>query len=176
MTQVSQQISQLNTHEYFMQKAMLQANLAEQLNEVPVGAVVVLNNEIIGLGHNQCISRQDPSLHAEVVAIRQAAQHIQNYRLTKATVYVTLEPCSMCAGLMVHSRIAHLVFGASDPKTGAAGSVMNLVQHASLNHIIDVTSGVLSEQCAQQLSAFFKRRRAEIKQLKKAQQRELPSN
>ena len=134
---------------------------------MPVGAIVVLDDEIIGVGHNQVISEHDPSLHAEVVAIRQAAKYVANYRLVEATLYVTLEPCSMCAGLMVHSRIKHVVFGAKDPKTGAAGSVMNVLQHVSLNHTVQLTAGILTEQCSQKLSAFFKRRRAEIKRLKK---------
>lgn len=151
------------SHVYFMQKALEQAALAESLGEIPVGAVVVLNDKIIGEGHNRSITDNDPSLHAEMVAIRQAASHLGNYRLMGASIYVTLEPCSMCAGLLVHSRIGQLVYGAHDLKTGAAGSVMNIVQHPTLNHKMDVLAGVLGDKCSDYLSSFFKQRRAQIK-------------
>lgn len=150
-------------HQFYMEKALEQSALAEAIGEVPVGAVVVLNNEIIGSGYNLCITESDPSLHAEMVAIRQAAQRLDNYRLVGATLYVTLEPCSMCAGLLVHSRLKKLVFGASDPKAGAAGSVMNLVQHEQLNHKIEVVANVLGDSCSEKLSQFFRKRRAEKK-------------
>ena len=153
-------------HEFFMQEAMAEADVALSLNEVPVGAVVVLNNEIIGRGHNQTITLCDPSLHAEVVAVRDAAKHIKNYRLLDATLYVTLEPCCMCAGLLVHSRIKTLVFGAYDYKAGAVGSIMNVAQNDKLNHKIDVIGGVLETQCSENLSAFFKERRALKKAMK----------
>ena len=153
---------------YFMGKALEQAQLAQQIGEVPVGAVVVLHNEIIGSGYNRCIIDSDPSLHAEMVAIRQACERINNYRLIGATLYVTLEPCSMCAGLLVHSRIQQLVYGANDPKAGAAGSILNLVQHEDLNHQIEVVPNVLNDICSQMLSGFFRERRAQIKALKKA--------
>lgn len=157
-----------------MQHAILLAGQAEQQGEVPVGAVVVKDNRIIGEGWNQMISSHDPSAHAEMLAVRQAAQFVGNYRLIDCTLYVTLEPCSMCAGMLVHSRIKRLVFGASDQKTGAAGSVMNLLQHPLLNHQTDVTGGVLAQQCAEQLSAFFQRRRAEKKAQKELIRRQQP--
>ena len=153
-----------------MQYAIALAAKAEQLGEVPVGAVLVKNNEVLGEGYNQMISLSDPSAHAEMQAIRAAAAMIGNYRLLGCTLYVTLEPCAMCAGLMVHSRIDRVVFGTSDLKTGAAGSVLNLLQHSQFNHQLEITSGVLAAQCAAQLSGFFQRRRAEQKALKRSQQ------
>ncbi len=156
-------------HEYFMELALEQALIAQSIGEVPVGAVVVdQNSVVIGEGYNQCISKHDPSMHAEMVAIRNACQSVKNYRLVDVTLYVTLEPCSMCAGLLVHSRIKTLVFGAKDRKTGAAGSVFNLVQHPDLNHSIEVVSGVLEARCSSTLSDFFALRREEKKRLKKA--------
>ncbi len=157
-----------------MQQALQRADIAQQHGEIPVGAIVVYNSKIIGEGYNLSILNHDPSAHAEVMAIRQAGQALQNYRMLDCTLYVTLEPCSMCAGLLVHSRIKRLVFGASDLKTGSAGSIMNLVQHEQLNHQIDVTSGVLAGECADKISSFFKMRRAQIKEekrLKRAAQR-----
>lgn len=155
--------TELSEHEYFMRKALEQAMLAEKIGEVPVGAVVVLDKKVIGEGYNRCITDNDPSLHAEMIAIRSAAKSLGNYRLNGATIYVTLEPCSMCAGLLVHSRIKQLIFGAHDAKTGAAGSVMNIVQHDTLNHKMALMSGILGDECSQQLSSFFKQRRAQIK-------------
>ncbi|AWB69097.1 tRNA adenosine(34) deaminase TadA [Saccharobesus litoralis] len=152
-----------------MQLALQEADKAEQINEIPVGAIVVCNDEVIATGYNQSITLNDPSAHAEMIAIRQAGQVVNNYRLVDCTLYVTLEPCPMCAGLLVHSRIKRLVYGASDAKTGCCGSIMDLVQHPQLNHQIDVTSGVLAQECGDKLSAFFKRRRKEIKALKKEQ-------
>ena len=154
------------TDEQWMRHAMLLAQRAEQLGEVPVGAVLVKDQQIIAEGWNQMISLNDPSAHAEMLAIRQAGQKLANYRLLDCTLYVTLEPCSMCAGVLVHSRITRLVFGASDYKTGAAGSVLDLVRYPQFNHQLEVTAGVLAEECAAMLSAFFQRRRAEKKQLK----------
>ncbi|SNY54645.1 tRNA-adenosine deaminase [Arsukibacterium tuosuense] len=156
------------TDHQWMAKALQLAAKAEEAGEVPVGAVIVKDNLLIGEGYNQMISLNDPSAHAEMQAVRQAGQQLQNYRLTDCTLYVTLEPCSMCAGMLVHSRLARLVFGASDYKTGAAGSVMNLVQHPQLNHQLEVTGGVLAEECAARLSAFFQRRRQEKKAAKLA--------
>lgn len=150
-------------HQFYMEKAIEQANLAEEIGEVPVGAVVVLNSEIIGSGYNRCITDSDPSLHAEMVAIRQAAQRINNYRLVGASLYVTLEPCSMCAGLLVHSRLKQLIYGTNDPKAGAAGSIMNLVQHEQLNHKIEIVPNVLDDTCSEMLSQFFRKRRAQKK-------------
>jgi tRNA(adenine34) deaminase len=148
---------------YWMQHALQLAEIAEQAGEVPVGAVVVLENEIIGEGWNLSISQNDPCAHAEIMAIRQAGDKIGNYRLIGATLYVTLEPCVMCAGAMIHSRINRVVYGASDLKTGAAGSVFNVLGDARHNHVISITSGVESALCSAQLSNFFRRRRAEKK-------------
>lgn len=155
-----------NDHK-FMQRAYELAQQAEQINEIPVGAVVVANGKIIGEGFNQSITNNDPSAHAEMLAIKAAGKTLQNYRMLNCTLYVTLEPCPMCAGLLIHSRIKRLVFAASDLKTGAAGSAFNLVQHEKHNHTIEVHKGVMAEQCSSLLSAFFKRRRAEIKATKK---------
>jgi tRNA(adenine34) deaminase len=149
--------------EYWMGVAMSLADEAEAKGEVPVGAVLVKDNQLLASGFNLSISQHDCSAHAEMACIRAAGRLIENYRLLDTTMYVTLEPCPMCAGAMVHARIARVVFGAKDLKTGAAGSVMNLLQHDALNHHVEVTSGMLAEPCAAQLSAFFKRRRAEKK-------------
>lgn len=150
----------------YMQHALQLAQKAEQIDEVPVGAVVVYQDTIIGEGWNQSISQNDPSAHAEMIAIRQAGKYLNNYRLINCSLYVTLEPCPMCAGLLVHSRINRLIYGAADAKTGSAGSLFNLVDHEKLNHQIDVTKNVLADECSTLLSAFFKRRRQEKKQLK----------
>ena len=155
-----------NIDQMWMQEALQRATKAEQIDEVPVGAIVVQNKTIIGEGWNQPIATHNPAAHAEILAIQQAAKHLGNYRTLDTTLYVTLEPCPMCAGLMVHARISRLVFGAYDAKTGSAGSVMNLVQHPNLNHQIEVVGGVLQEECASQLSKFFQRRRAQKKRLK----------
>lgn len=150
----------------WMQYALTLADKAEQIGEIPVGAVLVKDNVVIGEGWNVSICQHDPSGHAEMIAIRQAAQRLQNYRLLDTTLYVTLEPCAMCAGLLVHSRIKRLVFGALDAKTGAAGSVMDLVRHPQLNHQVEVVSGVLATECGMKLSEFFARRRQERKTAK----------
>jgi tRNA(adenine34) deaminase len=152
--------------EYWMSIALEQADIAEQHGEIPVGAVLVKDDELIATGYNLSILNHDPSAHAEMQAIRSAGSVLSNYRMIDCTLYVTLEPCSMCAGLLVHSRIKRVVFGARDAKTGAAGSVMNLLQHEQLNHQVEITEGVLADLCSAKLSAFFKRRRAEIKQQK----------
>ncbi|WP_419571781.1 tRNA adenosine(34) deaminase TadA [Rheinheimera sp.] len=149
--------------QYWMQYALQLAEKAEQSGEIPVGAVLVKDGEIVGEGWNQSIQLHDPSAHAEMQAIRQAAGQIENYRLLDCTLYVTLEPCAMCAGLLVHSRIKRLVYGARDAKTGAAGSVIDIVRHPVLNHQLEVTADLMAEQCAAKLSDFFKRRRAEKK-------------
>jgi len=164
----SDNVSHENTDQYFMEQAFKLAQQAEQYNEIPVGAVVVHQGKIIGEGFNQSIMLNDPSAHAEMLAIRQAGEYLNNYRLLDCTLYVTLEPCPMCAGLLVHSRIKQLVFASPDLKTGAAGSAFNLVCNDQLNHQVLVTGGVLQKQCSQLLSSFFKRRRAEKKQLKKS--------
>ncbi|WP_108652995.1 tRNA adenosine(34) deaminase TadA [Dongshaea marina] len=153
-----------------MRHAQELAKKAASIGEIPVGAVIVADDQIVAEGWNRPITTHDPTAHAEIVALRVAGEKVQNYRLLDLTLYVTLEPCAMCAGAMVHSRIKRLVYGASDPKTGAAGSVFQLVQNPALNHQLEVTSGVLEESCAQMLSDFFKMRRAQKKAAKKQQQ------
>ena len=147
--------------EDFMRAALELARQAEQAGEVPVGAVVVKDGEIVGRGSNAPIGRHDPSAHAEMLALRDAAQRVGNYRLVDCELYVTLEPCLMCVGAMFHARIARVVYGASDPKTGAAGSVMNLFEEQRLNHHAVVQGGVLEEECGKVLSHFFAARRAQ---------------
>ena len=147
------------SHEQFMQRALELAAVAESHDEVPVGAVLVHDGEIIGEGYNQVITLNDPSAHAEAQAIRAAGQHIGNYRLVDMTLYVTLEPCAMCAGLITHARIKTLVFGAADPRTGAAGSAIEVINHASMNHKVEVIGGVLAEPCGDILRHFFRKRR-----------------
>ena len=157
---------------HWMQYALLLADKAEQSGEIPVGAVLVKDGVLLGEGWNQSIQLNDPSAHAEMIAIRQAAEKIGNYRLIDCTLYVTLEPCAMCAGLLVHSRVKRLVFGAKDAKTGAAGSVLDIVRHPVLNHQLDVQDGPLAQQCADKLSEFFRRRRAEQKALKQLEKQQ----
>ncbi len=152
-----------------MQLAMQQAQEAEQRGEVPVGAVLVKAGEVIAFGSNDCINQHDPSAHAEMLCLRHAGKAVENYRLLNTTLYVTLEPCAMCAGAIVHSRVERLVFGAKDEKTGAAGTVLDLVRHPALNHQLEVTQGVLAQECSEQLSQFFRRRRREKKALRKQQ-------
>ncbi len=143
----------------FMQLALEQARLAWALGEVPVGAVVVRDGEVIASGCNQPIGRHDPTAHAEIVALRAAADVLGNYRLPGCTLYVTLEPCVMCAGAMLHARLARVVYGAPDPKTGAGGSVLNLFEQPQLNHQTALSGGVLAEECGQMLRDFFAERR-----------------
>ena len=147
--------------EIFMRVALELAKKAESLGEIPVGAVVVKNGEIIGRGFNAPISRHDPSAHAEMMALRDAAQRLENYRLVDCELFVTLEPCLMCAGTIMHARIARVVYGASDPKTGACGSVVDMFAERRLNHHTEVTGGVLAEECGAMLSKFFALRRAQ---------------
>ena len=154
------------TDAYWMREALKRADYAEAINEIPVGAIVVVDGRIVGEGWNSPISDHDPSAHAEMQAVRMAAKQVENYRVIDATLYVTLEPCAMCAGMLVHARVGRVVFGAKDLKTGSAGSVMQLLQHPQLNHQCEITSGVLAEECGEKLSAFFRRRRAEIKAAK----------
>jgi tRNA(adenine34) deaminase len=144
----------------FMIAALALANAASAAGEVPVGAVVVKAGEIIGAGFNAPISLNDPSAHAEIRAIREAAGTLANYRLTGCTLYVTLEPCAMCAGAIQHARIARVVFGAADPKTGACGSVVNLFAEERLNHHTVVEAGLMAQQCGELLTNFFRERRA----------------
>jgi len=143
----------------FMGAALALALAASKLGEVPVGAVVVKGGQIIGTGSNAPISRRDPSAHAEILALRAAASALENYRLTDCTLYVTLEPCAMCAGAIQHARIARVVFGASDAKTGACGSVVNLFAEPLLNHHTQVQGGLLAKDCGELLSTFFRQRR-----------------
>lgn len=147
------------TDNEYMQMALELAAEAAAAGEVPVGALVVKDGEIIGRGYNAPISCHDPSAHAEIRAMRDAAQRIGNYRLVGCTLYVTLEPCAMCTGAIQHARIARLVYGASDPKTGACGSVVNLMAETRLNHHTDVEGGVMAPECGGLLSAFFAARR-----------------
>jgi len=143
----------------YMARALELAHTAEAAGEVPVGAVIVRDGVIVAEGWNRPISACDPTAHAEVVALRAAGQVLQTYRLTGTTLYVTLEPCAMCASAMVHARVQRLVYAATDPRAGAAGSVFNIVQHPSLNHRIDCTGGVLAEECGALLRSFFLARR-----------------
>src|SRR5688572_12995835 len=143
----------------FMREALLLAAQAEAAGEVPVGAVVVRDGTVIGRGYNRPVGSDDPSAHAEILALREAAAHAGNYRLTGCELHVTLEPCAMCAGAIIHARIARLVFGAADPKTGACGSVVNLFADARLNHHTTVTAGVLAAECSTGLQDFFRRKR-----------------
>lgn len=143
----------------WMELALEQARLAAHAGEVPVGAVVISSNEIVGRGHNRNLLGYDPTAHAEIVALREAAARLGNHRLTGCTLYATIEPCAMCAGAMIHARIARLVYGASDSKAGAAGSVLEIINHPRLNHKVEVASGVLEEQCAELLRKFFQDRR-----------------
>jgi tRNA(adenine34) deaminase len=146
--------------EHFMEQALAEARNALAAGEVPVGALVVSKEgEIIGRGYNRPISSHDPTSHAEIIAMREAAHHLTNYRLTGTTLYCTLEPCVMCAGAMVHARIARLVFGARDPRAGAAGSLYNVVSDSRLNHQPEVLSGVREAECRQLLQEFFEWKR-----------------
>lgn len=142
-----------------MQFALQLAHLAAQTGEVPVGAIVVKDGVVIGRGSNAPIGTHDPTAHAEINAMRDAAQHLGNYRLVGCTLYVTLEPCAMCAGAIQHARIARLVYGASDPKTGACGSVVNLMDEPKLNHHAEIIGGILATECGAVLSTFFSARR-----------------
>ena len=146
-------------HQYWMQKAIALAHQAEVAGEVPVGAVLVKGGEIIGQGFNQPILSHDPSAHAEIIAMREAGEQLKNYRLVDTTLYVTLEPCAMCAMAMVHARVKTLVFATREPRTGAGGSLYQLLQHSGHNHQIEIVEGVLQEESADMLRAFFKARR-----------------
>jgi tRNA(adenine34) deaminase len=145
--------------EYFLRRALNLAEQAVDAGEVPVGAVVVSDGVIIGEGFNRSISLNDPTSHAEIVALRAACDRQRNYRLEQSTLYVTLEPCAMCSGAMLHARIKRVVFGAFDPNTGAAGSVINVLSEPRFNHTVEVRGGVVEEECAAQLKRFFRQRR-----------------
>ena len=142
-----------------MQQALELASEAAKNNEVPVGAIVVKDGIVIGRGSNAPIGLNDPTAHAEIIAMREAAMHLGNYRLVDCTLYVTLEPCTMCSGAIQHARIKKLVYGANDPKTGACGSVVNLMTDTRLNHHTEVIGGLLEQECGEVLSGFFKQRR-----------------
>lgn len=149
----------MRTDEEWMQYALTLADRAYQQGEVPVGAILVKQNQVIAEGWNQPIAHHDPSAHAEIMALRLAGQAVQNYRLPDTSLYVTLEPCTMCVGAMLHARVSRVIFGAYDPKTGAAGSVFDIFSDARHNHHIDVTGGILAKPCGNMLRAFFKERR-----------------
>jgi tRNA(adenine34) deaminase len=148
--------------EFYMQLALDLAKSAAQAGEVPVGAIIVKDGVIIGRGSNAPIGKHDPTAHAEIQAMRDAAQYLGNYRLVDCTLYVTLEPCAMCTGAIQHARISRLVYGASDPKTGACGSVVNLMAEPKLNHHAKITSGVMANECGTTLTTFFAARRKKI--------------
>lgn len=151
----------MSSPEYWMRFAIEQAHEARALDEVPVGAIVVVGDDIVGRGCNRVVSAIDPSAHAEIVAMREAAARLGNYRLADASLFVTIEPCSMCAGAMVHARIARLYFGAKEPKAGAVGSSIDVLANQALNHRVEVVSGVCEEETAELMSAFFKSRRSQ---------------
>jgi tRNA(adenine34) deaminase len=144
-----------------MLAALAEARAAADAGEVPIGAVAVSGGEIVGRGQNRVLRDVDPTAHAEIVTMREAARAIGNYRLIDCELFVTLEPCTMCAGAMIHARIKRLIYGASDPKTGAAGSVLEVVNHPRLNHQMEILAGVLDEECGDLLREFFRQRRAE---------------
>jgi tRNA(adenine34) deaminase len=143
----------------WMELALEQAALAAAAGEVPVGALVIKDGEIVGRGHNRNLLDDDPTAHAEIVALRQAAARLGNHRLTGCTMVATIEPCSMCAGALIHARVTRLVYGASDPKAGGAGSVLQVINHPGLNHRMEVTAGVLAEKCSAILQDFFRQKR-----------------
>jgi tRNA(adenine34) deaminase len=146
-------------HSGWMRQALDQARLAGERGEIPIGAVVVMDDSVIGGGHNQPISAVDPTAHAEIVALREAARTVGNYRLTGATMYVTVEPCLMCVGALVHARIGTVVFGAPEPKAGALESTQRAHEHPALNHRLIVVSGVLATECRDLMQAFFSKKR-----------------
>jgi tRNA(adenine34) deaminase len=152
-------MTQVELDRQFMQQALEQAGLAALAGEVPVGAVIVRNGEVIAKAFNQPITNHDPSAHAEMLALRQAALAEENYRLPGTTLYVTLEPCTMCAGALLHARVYRIVYGATDPKTGAAGSVLDVFSSKQLNHQTVIEGGVMGQECGQLLRDFFKERR-----------------
>ena len=143
----------------FLQLAIAEARLAEESGEVPVGCIIVSNGEVIARGRNRVIADSDPTAHAEIVAIRAAGQTLQNYRFAECDLYTTLEPCAMCAGAILHARVRRLIFAAPDPKAGACGSVLSILNHPRLNHRVEVVSGLLADECGAMLSEFFRARR-----------------
>ncbi|ATG16812.1 tRNA adenosine(34) deaminase TadA [Providencia alcalifaciens] len=167
-------MTQSEIDEYWMLQALELAKKAQNAGEIPVGALLVKDNQLVATGWNHSIENHDPTAHAEIVTLKQAGTALQNYRLLDTTLYVTLEPCIMCAGAMIHSRIGRVVYGAKDFKTGACGSFINIMSQPGLNHYVEVTSGVLEDACSSMLSEFFKMRRAQIKALR--QQEKLMQN
>jgi tRNA(adenine34) deaminase len=155
-----------NQDEQFMQLALDQAGIAQENGDVPIGVVIVHNGQVIAKAYNQREQLQDPTAHAEIISLTQAAAALENWHLHGCTMYVTLEPCCMCAGALVLARIDRLVYGCSDPKTGACGSLYNIVQDGRLNHRVEVTSGVLANECSQLLQQFFQKKRQETSQPK----------
>jgi tRNA(adenine34) deaminase len=148
--------------EQFMRLALDEASRAEAMGEVPVGAVVVLGDEVVGRGCNRNLADKDPSAHAEIVALRDAGQAIGNHRLLDCELYVTIEPCAMCAGALIQARLKRLIYGATDPKAGAVKSVLQVLNHPALNHQMEVVPGVLADECAGVLQEFFRGRRAKV--------------
>lgn len=142
-----------------MDFALIEARMARDTGEVPIGAAVIINNQLVGVGHNQPIGMKDPTAHAEILAIRDAAKRIGNYRLTDATLYVTIEPCAMCAGAIVNARIKRLVYGAPDLRAGAVDSVLQICTNSSLNHRVEVISGILADDCRALIQTFFREKR-----------------
>lgn len=150
----------MSTDAEFMREALAEAQAAADAGEVPIGAVAVYDGQIVGRGQNRVLRDVDPTAHAEIVAMRKAAESLKNYRLTGCELYVTLEPCAMCAGAMIHARLSRLVYAASDPKAGAAGSVLEVLNHPRLNHQMTVETGVLDEEAGALLREFFQQRRS----------------
>lgn len=153
--------------EFFMKEALLEAKKAQIMGEVPIGAIIVLNGEIIGRGHNVREYSQDATTHAEMIAIREANRKVDSWRLEEAQLFVTLEPCPMCCGGIMLSRVAEVYYGAMDPKGGTAGSLMNLLQDNRFNHVCELETGILEEECASILTEFFREIRRKQKQAKK---------
>ena len=149
----------LETHERWMRLALKQAEVAAQAGEVPVGSVLIADGEVLAEAHNRPISAQDPTAHAEILALRAAAIRRQNYRLPRTTLYVTIEPCTMCVGALIHARIDQLVFGAREPRSGAVVSQQNLLESSNLNHRVRYQEGVLAEECGKIMQLFFQSRR-----------------
>ncbi len=149
----------MRDHQYWMQQALFLAEKAEASGEVPVGAILVKDEQIIGQGFNQPILNHDPTAHAEIIALREAGRQVKNYRLIDTTMYVTLEPCAMCAMAMVHARVKTIVYATQEPRTGAGGSLYQLLQHSGHNHQIEIVEGVLKQQSGEMLKRFFKSRR-----------------
>ena len=160
LSHIDKKMENPNDDQTFMKIAVEQARIAEENGDVPIGAVIVYKDQIIGKAYNQREQLQDPTAHAEIIALTQAAAYLESWRLNGCTIYVTLEPCPMCAGALVLARIDRLVYGCDDPKTGACGTLYNIVQDSRLNHRLEVTSGILAEECRLQLQNFFEKKRA----------------